>query len=302
MTTTYKDTHKKEIYTSEEQIRSQLLALEQQLFRMESGKYHQEGYQSSIIRNVDSLCGEDSLDSLNPYIQYFIIDGDTDKLISVQSHFRILPFRAYAKAAASGGGTTGEQNTVTTTGQSSITTTPSGGGSTTPSGGGTTTPSGGGHTSSSGSAYLQLITRNLSIDSGGHVTGFETVWCATHDHTHSVYNHVHSCPNHVHATPDHVHNIAHTHEFVHTHAIIAHTHEITFGIYEKTPTSPTIDVYLSNNSYDFDIYLGTFTTDNVVEFASRIKGTGWKALKFEANELMRIQSMIRIKSDITVTE
>jgi len=59
---------------------------------------------------------------------------------------------------------------------------------------------------------------------------------------------------------------------------------------------------LSNNASDFDIYLGTFTADDYVEFGNRIKGTGWKAIKFECNELMRIQSLIRIKSDIKVTE
>ena len=339
---------KKTIFSSEEQIRSQILALEQQLFQLKSEKNFSEGYQSRVVRNVDTITGEDSLDSLNPYIQHFIVDGDTEEIISAQCHFKILPFRAYSKTIQSNQQQTSSESTTpsgggSTSGASSTSTTSSGGGSTsgpsststTPSGGGTTTPSGGGHTSSSynyGTKTSQgaggegnwvwyptalaehdvgyLITKAQ----GGYIIGYEH----THDvtigpHSHAVYNHHHSCPNHqhniahTHTTPNHQHNIEHIHTIpnhthpAHSHTISPHSHDIDYGIYEKTPTSSTVDIYLSNNDADFDIYLGTYSADSYVEFGNRIKGTGWKAIKFECNELMRIQSLIRIKSDIAVT-
>ncbi len=107
-------------------------------------------------------------------------------------------------------------------------------------------------------------------------------------HTHTVGSHTHSVGNHTHSISSHSHTIA------------PHNHDMTFGIYEKIPTSPSVNVYLSNNGYDFDVFLGTYTADEEIEFGTKIKGTGWKMIRFEGNQLMRITAYLVLKSDIKV--
>ena len=54
------------------------------------------------------------------------------------------------------------------------------------------------------------------------------------------------------------------------------------------------------NGYDFDVFLGTYTADEEIEFGTKIKGTGWKMVRFEGNQLMRITAYLILKSDIKV--
>ena len=117
------------------------------------------------------------------------------------------------------------------------------------------------------------------------------------NHTHIVFipSHTHTVGNHTHSVGNHTHSIS-----SHNHTIPAHNHDMTFGIYEKTPTSPSVNVYLSNNGYDFDVFLGTYTADEEIEFGTKIKGTGWKMVRFEGNQLMRITAYLILKSDIKV--
>ena len=242
---------------------------------------------------------QDSFDADYPVYVPFNIPGAVAEVVSVHVSFWLLPFRAYSKAAKSGGSQT--------SGASSTSTTPSGGGTTTPSGGGTTSSSGGGQTSGAGSEQTTVVASIVLVDEGTFYgiskdETYTTRKVATYDHTHSVKNHTHSCPDHQHACLNHTHTCpSHQHDITHTHKTPDHEHEIDYGIYEKTPTSPTIDIYFSNNDADFDIFLGSYSADGYIEFGTRLKGTGWKAIKFECNELMRIQSLIRIKSDIAVT-
>jgi len=334
---------KKQLFTEEELVRSQILNSEQQLRRMQAQLHHAEAYQSNTIRNVDSLTMTESLDALNPFIMDFFIDPDTIQIISAKLCFRIRPYRAYSKTVQSndiqttsdGGGTT----TTTSSGGSLELTSSSGGGTTVTSsdGGATTVTSGSSSITTTGSSSRTTTTEVLARHGGSCVffdlvtisgykvphihldgqSGWFTVYQVGSDPAHYHYmdhyhgmNHYHqvSIGNHSHTVTigNHTHTVqipSHNHSVTipdHHHTVPSHSHGIDFGIYEKQPTSPQLNIYLSNNGYDFDTFLGTYTGDGEIEFATRIKGNGWKAIRFEGNELMRVVAYLIVKTDIKV--
>ena len=260
--------------------------------------FHLQSVQYNIIRNVDSLSATESLDSLHPFDMDFFIDPDVQEVISTKLAFRIKPYRAYSKSVAN------SQQLTSSDGGGISTTTASGGGTTATS----STHNYGTKTARTTDMPAELphhidAWRSLYIsgervgwllaDNNGY-PAIKGVWVPPYNHTHNVVIGSH---NHTVTIGSHQHSIIIS---SHNHTIPAHNHDMTFGIYEKTPTSPSVNVYLSNNGYDFDVFLGTYTADEEIEFGTKIKGTGWKMVRFEGNQLMRITAYLILKSDIKV--
>lgn len=287
---------KDKLFTEEELLRSQLRNSEWFLRRMGNQLFHLQSVNYHVIRNVDTLTATESLDALSPFDMDFYIDPDTEQVISAKVVFKIKPYRAYSKTVASGG-----QTTTAAGGGTTVTSASGGGGTITSQSGG-----GGTVTSQSSSAHITVVTaigtENYDADSwliteNPSSPGNPAIYnagAASPIHTHDVdlpsHSHYVSLPNHQHdvTIPDHQHDIG------------PHTHDIDFGIHEQTPSSPTLNIYLSNNGYDFDVFLGSYTSDSDIEFGTKILGTGWKAIRFEGNELMRVTAYIILKTDIKV--
>ena len=288
----------KSLFTEEERLRSQLSNSEWFLRRYGNQLFHLQSVQYNIIRNVDSLSATESLDSLHPFDMDFFIDPDVQEVISAKLAFRIKPYRAYSKSVEN------SQQLTSSDGGGISTTTASGGGTTATS----TTHNYGTKTTRTTdmpavlphhiNAWKSLYISGkmvgwLLADNGGY-PAIEVVHVPPYNHTHNVVIGSH---NHTVTIGSHQHSIIIS---SHNHTVPAHNHDMTFGIYEKTPASPSVNVYLSNNGYDFDVFLGTYTTDEEIEFGTKIKGTGWKMIRFEGNQLMRITAYLILKSDIKV--
>lgn len=267
--------------------------------------YHTQGQMADVARLVCPFTGYDSCDATYPYIQDFYIPTNTIELISVRVYYKIRAFRAYSKATQS--------NAQQTSSSGGGTTTSSGGGTeVTSASGGSSTPtssSTGGHshtvtisnhthgltaswlnTQEADGHYHSYQAARVATDSGGGTTPTSSS-SSNHSHTVTIAAHTHkvTIDSHTHTVGDH------------THTVDGHTHDITFGIYEKTPSSPSIKVWLSQNGVDFPLFIGESTDDSDFEIATQIKGTGWKSIKFEVNELMQIVSNIIVVADIKVT-
>ena len=283
----------KSLFTEEERLRSQLSNSEWFLRRYGNQLFHLQSVQYNIIRNVDSLSATESLDSLHPFDMDFFIDPDVQEVISTKLAFRIKPYRAYSKSVEN------SQQLTSSDGGGISTTTASGGGTTSSSYSYGTITSGGESTHvhpifilSYGTNKYPIYFKNNSFSISGDTSYVINTGIARTSHTHNV-----TIGSHNHTVPSHQHSIIIS---SHNHTIPAHNHDMTFGIYEKTPASPSVNVYLSNNGYDFDVFLGTYTTDEEIEFGTKIKGTGWKMVRFEGNQLMRITAYLILKSDIKV--
>jgi hypothetical protein len=304
---------------------STIASLKRNNKRLIEQMYHTQGQMADVARLVCPFTGYDSCDATYPYIQDFYIPTDTIELISVRVYYKIRAFRAYSKATQS--------NAQQTSSSGGGTTTSSGGGTTTSSGGGTevTSASGGSSTPTSSSYDHGTITSAASAASirgvsatmvhsvtnvgdesasgtllGGTVdrpylsdpNHYHSVSVGSHSHTVSISAHTHTVTisAHTHTVDGHTHTVD-----GHTHTVDGHTHDVTFGIYEKIPSAPSVKVWLSQNGVDFPLFIGESTEDSDFEIATQIKGTGWKGIKFEVNELMQIVSNIIIVADIQVT-
>jgi len=136
-----------------------------------------------LIRNTYVFNGNDSLDATYPYVLDFEIVDEMTRIASVKLSFKISDFRAYSKAAASGGG------------------------STSGSGGGQTSSSGGDDTTQEPSAVVGVAAGAGWI---AHADGYlmtKTYNVASEYHTHSQPTHKHTISNHTHTTPNHTHNL-----------------------------------------------------------------------------------------------
>jgi len=159
------------------------------------------------LRNTYVFNGDDSLDASFPFELDFEIVSEMTAINSVKLSFRISQFRAYATAAASGGGATPTSSSVST---------PSGGGST---------------TSASGLTAINVcpaVSGELIAHDSGYLVKGNAYGVQIYDHTHPTPNHTH---------PAHTHIVT----------IAAHTHGITYGIYEDSQT-PAINIFVDNGA------------------------------------------------------
>ena len=244
------------------------------------------------FRNTYIINAQDSLDATYPMYVHFNILNEMIKIVSVKVSFWIDKYRAYSKAAASGGGQTSS----------------SGGGQTSSS---VATPSGGGSTSGiTGSTTYTNEDVNFSLGSATTRDVYPayvdlTQWICQEDvstvsKSCKRIRHKHYMGNHSHTTPDHTHP-AHSHTVAnHTHTVADHTHDAVYGIFEED-TSPKIKFYLSENegiSYN-DKFFGNYDTDKSdLEITSLLTSSGSKLIKFESDLRARLSIQIEIKLDI----
>jgi phage minor structural protein len=247
----------------------------------------------------------DNLDSGNPLVLNIYLPAETISIKRAILRFKLLPFRAYSKSAASDGGST---ITSATGGSASVT---SGGGGAAVS----STTDGGSSNPTSGSSgvwnlYAIYIVEAMSQASdhnhgipdgtdlaragGGSVTfsasGSHThIWTADHRHSVSIPGHAHtvSIPSHTHGVsiPSHYHSVNVPH----------HTHPITYGIYTSTlPSGVTIKI----NGVDRTSTLGgPFNSDQTNINISQYLSVGqWNTIELGTARLGRIDTTIFIQA------
>jgi len=248
-------------------------------------------------RNTYVINAQDSLDATYPMYVHFNIIPEMVKIVSINISFWFQNFRAYAKSASSGGGSTsgsgGGQTSssggaqTSSSGGAQTPTSSSGGGQTSSSGGAQTSSSGGGQTSSSTSTpsgggstsgaseagsnrcwtpvafvahadgYLGSTADGYSVCNAAHT---HTTPDHTHPgHTHTVDNHTHTVDNHTHTVADHTHTVAVAN---HTHTVDNHTHTVA----DHTHSTP-------NHTHDitYGIYEDS-TSPTVMFYVSRDNG------------------------------
>lgn len=253
------------------------------------------------IRNTYVFNSEDSLDASKAFTIPFEIVAELNTIMSIKLSFRIMPYRAYSTAAASGGG------------------------STSGNGGGATGGGGGGQTSSGASGWPLTedtsdvnwpSTENADLRSHGHeVEGStESEDCGggvhAHDidryncsarstnlgsHAHTIYgyhHHEYGLVDHTHIVDDHTHTGP-----VHAHSTPNHVHGITYAIHEES-NSPTVHYHIDNGA-GFGGPSANYTTDQLdLVISGSISGAGWKAIRFDTDLRCRIAAIIVCKLDI----
>ena len=100
----------------------------------------------------------------------------------------------------------------------------------------------------------------------------------------------------------HTHGIPHTHNIEHNHTVPAHSHDITYGIFEEE-TSPTIVPSISrDNGLTYSLPIGSYTKDQEnLDITRFIDKAGSKMIKFTSTTLpsrARLSVQIEIKLDI----
>ncbi|GAH39576.1 unnamed protein product, partial [marine sediment metagenome] len=120
-----------------------------------------------------------------------------------------------------------------------------------------------------------------------------TVTIANHNHTVTIANH-----NHTVTIAAHTHNIPHTHNIEHTHTVPAHSHNITYGIFEEE-TSPTIVPSISrDNGLTYSLPMGSYQKDQELDITRFIETSGNKIIKFESNKRARLSVQVTIRLDV----
>lgn len=239
-----------------------------------------------------------------------------------------------AESSASGGGETPTSgaSSASSSGGGGVVSSAAGGVVSSASGGGPTSGSDGADTRTSGASGdvtpvldVQYITGYASVTNVGNegvsgrllqgAAGPINVARSTHTHTVSILNHTHSVPSHTHTGGSHTHtggththNIehthtvtiaAHTHNIPHTHTFPAHSHDITYGIFEEE-TSPTIVPSISrDNGLTYSLPIGSYTKDQEnLDITRFIDKAGSKMIKFTSNARARLSVQITMKLDI----
>lgn len=261
----------------------------------------------------------DNVESGKPLVLNVFLPTETRQVNKAILRFKRQEFRAYEKAAASGGATTsGASSTsttasggATTSGASSTSTTASGGGTTSGSSSISTTASGGDHrhqmfynywSASQPTSWREL--KACSSIGGGSVsivvgTGSYNdlyTYSADGDHKHDM-QHTHTVSAHEHGM-QHTHTIqTHTHGMEHTHTISNHTHPLDFGIYTGTSAS---NVTVKINGADRTSALGGGTGFNVdkddLNITPYMQVGQWNVIELGSTTLGRIDATVFIQA------
>jgi len=238
---------------------------------------------------------EDSLDFTHSFECPFEIIPEMVSIISVKLSFKILPYRAYSTAAASGGGGTE-----------------------------TSDPNGGFF-----GWYTEKSESGVSIDStdlGSHSHaawghshqvegGTETEDCGGGNHSHEIDRY--GCGtleseadlkntdlgSHSHSINEpygggHSHDIGNISDHTHDVTFEAHSHDTVYGIHEES-NSPTIHYHI-NNGGGYGAPSGDFNSDQTdIDITSQISGAGMKGIRFDTDLRCRVAAIIMCKLDIT---
>lgn len=226
------------------------------------------------LRNTYVYNGDDSLDNSKPLEVPFKIVSEMIDIRSVKLSFRLMSYRAYSTAAASGGGSTSGLDGIVMTGYD-------GPGSTQYDG------SGGSGSATPGTNSTGAGQTGYSDGPGSH---FHYITGGSHSHT--VNSHQHSTPSHSHSITNHSHTVG-----FHTHSTPNHAHGVTYGIHEES-NSPTVHYHVDNGA-GFGAPSGNYTTSQLdLVITGLISGSGWKAIRFDTNLRCRISAIIECKLDI----
>jgi len=145
--------------------------------------------------------------------------------------------------------------------------------------------------------YIHPYPMLVTYDQGGSVTtdlDWDHYDPKGGPHVHSA-NHSHTCPGSV-----HTHNMPHTHNcpgstHKHTVNMIAHSHDLTFGIYEAASTTAQISLIIKDpdgNNHDLGVLgTGEFSKEDleVTEYFSK---TGVYTFTFSSDALGRVRSIV----------
>jgi len=253
--------------------------------------------QYAQLRNTYVYNSEDSLDAAKPFTIPFRIIPEADDIVSATLSFRIMPYRAYSTGAAAGGG-----------------------------GIETSEPNGAIWGWSTNNAESGVSIDNTNLGSHGHtpgghshdVSGSTESEDGTGEHSHDISQY--SCGTskedasigstnlgtHSHSVtepwPDgHSHSLDNIDDHTHDVEFEAHTHDITYGIFEEA-NAPTIHYHIDDGA-GFGGASGNYTADAQdidISGALTIRaGTGWKNLRFDTDLRCRIFAIIELKLDIT---
>jgi len=269
------------------------------------------------LRNTYVYNGDDSLDSSHPFEVPFKIVSEMTSIVSIKISFRIMEYRAYSTAAASGGGATsgsgGGQSSSGIKGLpwSSINTNSAKADlSATAATESAEASISSGQDTESSKADISAFAQTENADCGGGVhkhdlpagTGafdghvHEIPYTMFNGHSHDLAAGTTLFDGHIHVVDE---LIEHHHDVDdHTHSTPNHTHGITYGLHEES-NSPTINFQI-NNGAGFGGVSSNYTTDQLdIDITEDITGTGWKAIKFNTNLRCRIAAIIECKLDIT---
>lgn len=246
------------------------------------------------LRNTYVYNGDDSLDNSHPFEVPFRIVSEMTEIVSAKLSFRLMPYRAYSTAAASGGGSTPTSG-------------PSSGGWPEATESETVDVSG-----DTASEQADLSTGQNTDAEDGCNSSTEDEDCGGGLHDHNIYgrSHSHGIPaslgfdGHVHSvsinnTGNHSHALGAGFEN-HTHQVTvpAHGHGITYGLHEES-NSPTVHFHIDNGS-GFGGASADYNGDQIdLDIAGSLSGTGWKAIRFDTDLRCRVASIIELKLDIT---
>ena len=277
--------------------------------------------------NIDSHQVADNCDTTNPVVIKFHIPTEAVHINKVLLNYDTSAFRAYSKAASSGGGSSitsssgGSSSQTSSSGGGFSTTSSSGGGQTTSSGGGQTSSYNGGHnhgmpsTESAGSHthnnsrwtyyvsssgyHRHELPNPLTYTGGSHSHGNYTTY-STSNHAHSVSNHSHSVSNHSHSVSvgNHSHGVSIP---SHTHGVSTpnHTHPLEYGIYNG-PSPSSVTVQVDGNTVPG---LGLYETEvNVTDYLSRDTGgkitRGFHQITVTPDTLGRVNIAVHVQQFI----
>ena len=234
----------------------------------------------------------DNVQSGAPMTLNLFLPPETRSVRRAILRFRLLPFRAYSTAAASGGGQTSGASSTSTTGASSATTTVSA----------TENVSITGYRFIAGTSPDNTVSERASADVHNHgipnnanipLVGGGSVWYSQFSgsaHAHDLYNH-----GHFHTASGHSHGMAHTHGMEHNHWISEHEHDIIYGIFNSTvATGVTVVI----NGVDRTAALGgPFTTDQSnLNIAAFLNVGQWNTIALGSTRLGRIDGTIFIQA------
>lgn len=249
------------------------------------------------LRQTYVYTGDDSLDTPYPLEVPFKIIAEMTDILSIRLSFRLMPFRAYSTAAASGGGQTSSDGSGWPWPTYSDYVDPGDTDSAAPGSTDSTSLPNTGNTNLGSHFHDNQAYSDYADGPGSHRHGLaDTYDAALGSHAHTLGGHGHTHYNtHVHTMGTHRHTVGIQN---HTHTGPVHTHGVTYGLYEES-NAPTVHFHV-NNGAGFGAASANYTSDQLdVDLTSLISGTGWKAVRFDTTLRCRIFAIVECKLDIT---
>lgn len=243
----------------------------------------------------------DNVDNASPLTLSIYLPLETRSVRQAILRFRLQNFRAYEKAAASGGGA----DVTSASGGGDIVTSSSGGGATITSGGGGAVTK-----TTEVEGFTPGVAQETTLGAGGHNHGIPAgttlaiagggfvVWSPIPDHSHALYRHHHviELGNHAHVVniSSHQHNVSvpnHSHEVT----VPAHTHDLNFGIYTSTSAQ---GVTIKINGVDRTTALGGpfNASQSHINIAPYLSVGQWNTIELGSSRLGRIDANVFIQA------